>query len=148
MDVKESLWKMLQEEYTHARQHQTQRATMTNIVLVVASALIGLICFDKHLSISDTPASVMVVVLGIFGAVFSVKFQERYSCHRKRAYTIRNRIEELDPECNFTFLEKTANDKSKEEFPILSRYSLRYFWILLHVSILLVGLLLLLLIYI
>ena len=143
MDDKESLWNMLKEEYTHARQHQTQRATMTTIVIVVASALTGLITFDDSIGQGDIAPSIVVIALGTFGVLFSLKFQERYACHRKRAYALRDRLDTLQPELKFSQIEDSSDAKHRKSSPVLSRVSLRYFWIVLHLVITGIGVVLL-----
>lgn len=95
--LKDLLWGMYQENTTHGRHHETQRSTVTNAIIVLAGALIALVTFDKALNPADIPATVFLIGLGVFGAVFSAQHYAKYSRHMARARQYRNALDTLLP---------------------------------------------------
>lgn len=73
----ESLWKFYDEHAAQARQHENQRERMTNIILIVAGALIGFLSSSSSATIYSFISSVVLIPLGIFGWMFSSKHYER-----------------------------------------------------------------------
>ncbi len=73
--------------------HEEQRSTLSNLMLTAATALIGLIALDQEITRGDIPIALLVILLGIFGAFFSLKHYERFCFHRDRSHTIRLAID-------------------------------------------------------
>ena len=78
MENAELLWKFFQEYASEARHHEQQRATVTGFFSALAAGVLTLVGMDKTLSLSDLPASLFLVVIGVFGCLFSAKQYERY----------------------------------------------------------------------
>ncbi len=55
------------------RQSEDQRAVLTNYVLVIASALTGLIAQQK-LARETLPVAILIMILGIYGAITVAKY--------------------------------------------------------------------------
>jgi hypothetical protein len=142
-DTVELQWRYLKDNLDHSRHHETLRATATNIVVAVAGAGFSVVGYDKGVSASDVPLLVFLVVLGVFGAVFSAKQTERASLHYARARELRDAIDESPHAPRFKELKKIADDKNDARFPHLSRLELRRFWLLLHLSVSAIALVLL-----
>lgn len=62
------------------RQSEDQRAVLTNYVLVIASALTGLIAQQK-LARETLPVAILIMILGIYGAITVAKYHERAEYH-------------------------------------------------------------------
>jgi len=142
MEEKEFLWDFCKEHLAFCRHHEVQREVVTRIVIIVASALIGVITLDKTLNVYDLPLSIMVILVGIFGAIFSSKHYERFSFHLNRFRRFRSEIIKYYPELDLVQLHTEADKESKLQFPILSKHRLNQFWMHLHVIIALIGVLL------
>ena len=142
MEEKDFLWDFCKEHLAFCRHHEVQRETVTRIVIIVASALVGVITFDKTLNVYDLPLSIMVILIGVFGAIFSSKHYERFSFHLNRFRRFRSEITKNFPELNLTQLHTEADKESNLQFPVLSRHRLNQFWVLLHILIALIGVLL------
>src|SRR3712207_1575685 len=84
-DAKDVLWKFYQDYLTQMRHYEMQRSTVTNLLLLVAAAVLAFITYDKVLSRSDLPLTGLLVIIGLFGAAFSLKHYERTSFHIERA---------------------------------------------------------------
>src|SRR5262245_45115208 len=93
--LRDVLWKMYQEHCTQGRHHETQRAAVATAVLAIAAAAIGLATIDKGLTQVDLPATVFLVAVGVFGAIFAYKHYERFSMHMKRARHYRDELDSL-----------------------------------------------------
>lgn len=63
VDEKDILWGMYQEHCTQGRHHEGQRATMSNLLLVLSGGILGLITF-KDLSFETWPLSAFLIILG------------------------------------------------------------------------------------
>jgi Ca2+/Na+ antiporter len=87
------LFELYKEQRDLGLHHEDQRAKVTGLMFTVATILIGLVAFDKTLTIIDLPAVTLIITLGIFGALFSLKHYERFTFHRKRSRILRDAID-------------------------------------------------------
>ena len=78
-------WREHREQF---RQSENQRAVLTNYVLVIVAALSGFIV-QQHFGVRTVPLSVLIVVIGCYGALAVAKYHERadYHLHQARALT-------------------------------------------------------------
>jgi hypothetical protein len=95
-DETDVLLQLYAEERAQARQSETQRATLTNIVIIVAGASIAFIS-DQKLGNDALTLSIGIFVLGVFGAIANAKYFERWYRHWARAYAYRARLLALYP---------------------------------------------------
>ncbi len=116
---------------------------MTNIILVIFVALVGVITFDKSLNIYDLPFSMVILALGIFGISSSLKYGARSEYHWDLASDILKYLSvdastlvndfkknyEYRPYYNSWFVNKVVNKTVTE------------FWVYLHLFITLMGVL-------
>ena len=96
-DETDILLQVWREQRDKAKQCEDQRAVMTNIVLVLASAGIGLVV---HQGVKDHAMLLVtgsLVFLGAYGAITSLKYRERYAYHNAQARALLNRLEEMYP---------------------------------------------------
>ena len=90
----EALWKFYDEHAAQARQHENQRERMTNIILIVAGALIGFLSASSSATIYSFISSLALIPLGLFGWAFSSKHYERNHYHRAILSKIRDAIDD------------------------------------------------------
>jgi hypothetical protein len=141
-DVADVLWGMYQEHCQQGRHHEDQRATMTNLVVAVAGAAFALIALkDAHAA--GTPLAAFVTVLGVFGALFSLKHYERFRYHMKCAGEFRDALERLVPATALAELRARARTRHAGKFPIVERIHLFVFWIALNGAVAVLGVVLL-----
>lgn len=147
MDEKQILWNLYQESLKKEEYHHSQRTIVANIIYTIASAIIGLIAFDKSIGRSDMPLMFMLVLLGLYGGVFSLKESQLFFRHK--GYSVRYRILvlELLPEP----LPEKIRKKDKEasavgggRIPLVDRIQAQYLWASLQFVISLMGICLLL----
>ena len=145
---KDLLWGAYEESRTQARHSEDVRSTAINYVLVFTSALIILITLDKKIARDDLRLSLIVVFLGLFAALSSASYVERYSRNRLRANGFRNALDEL------FFNEKgvhglSAISESADQQAAMENRPLKwaqkvsgsthYFWLGIPVLVLVVG---------
>lgn len=166
-DQVDLLFKFYQEHTTQARHHETQRSTTSTILVAIAAGVTGLIRYDKEIDRIDFWLSLLLAVIGFFGAAFVYKQYERYRLHTERAKRYRDAMDELLPDRNLILpehvfqpsekakasleplgvkpvkaLKQVADAEHTSKYPSASRYSLHAGWVLLHLCIAILGLLL------
>ncbi len=138
-DTTEFLMRMAEENWTQARQSEDQRATLTNLIVVIASIDQGVLTqtgFNK----SSLPLTILLIILGIYGAIASAKLYERHQHHVNRAKPLRRQLDKLCPDAQVSNLQKAADDAFAAEHPILTnKIRLNHVWLGLHILIAILG---------
>lgn len=92
---KADLYKSMYEEHAaQARKHEEQRERITALVLSIVTLLVGFITFAK-LSMASSAASLLIVLLGIYGYFFAGKHYERFKLHTKIMRAMRRELDAL-----------------------------------------------------
>ena len=138
MDDTEVFFKFCEEHWTQARQSEDQRATITNIVLLIASFVIGFLS-GSPLDIAALPLVILLIVIGTFGAIASEKLYERHQFHSGRAWAYSKRIRELHPDQLLDKYREDAEERQRTLFPLLNRLRLHHVWLTLHLAIAVTG---------
>lgn len=137
-DKTDSLWGMYLEHTTQGRHHEVQRATVTNFIIIVSGGILafvanGGVTRDKWILAS------FLILIGLFGALFSAKQYERFRFHMVAAGKYRKELEQLIDN-SLTGIRMTALSKHKSEFlPVLVKLRLHYFWSGFHLLIASLG---------
>jgi hypothetical protein len=92
---KDLLWGEYVEFRTHARHSETLRSNVNNYLLLSASGLITVIAFGNGIQFNDIYLSVLLIIVGIAGALFSSSYIERYQRNRQRALQIAKKLDML-----------------------------------------------------
>jgi hypothetical protein len=135
---------------------------VSGLLLTAATILIGFTVFDEKLTESDLPVAGVIVLIGIFGCLFTLKNYERFNFHRERSRDLRYAIDaalswgemnnnddkgirnsirnalELDPNGSAFLIEslvKSSNNKYKNEAHFLKNAKLHNFWVGLHLIV-------------
>ena len=135
------LLEMSYKEWEQARHLENQRATITNLVLLVAFVALGYIS-ESGLSIQSLPIAIGLIALGLYGAVASEKLYERNQFHIERARLLRRKVYVLCPDIQIGELRDQADAIHESKFPRLSKIRLHYIWLALHLSISFTGVIL------
>jgi hypothetical protein len=112
---------------------------MTNLIVGICAALLGVVGLDDRVSSADLPLAVFVIALGVFGAIFSAKQHERFDLHQERGKEFRKAIEALLPETAISSLRGAAAKRVKGEHKVLSRMRLYCFWLGLPLIVACIG---------
>lgn len=119
------------------RHIENQRATVSNLIIIVASAITGFIV-QKSLIIDIFALTVFLVVLGIFGAIWSLKLYERHQFCQTRLNHIYKRIDKLT-NIRIQELREISDTEHRKKFRKMAKLRLHYLWRGLHIWILLIG---------
>lgn len=144
---KDLLWGLYQEYRNHARHTETLRSNVNNYVMLISSALITVVTFNDKIDRSDLPLSLIIVLLGFVGALFSVSYTERYNRHRLRASKIRKQLDKMffptDGGINIKILRDEADDLNSQfmGFDLVRKFAgTHFFWVILPLVVFLIGL--------
>ncbi|MFF3208403.1 hypothetical protein [Streptomyces sp. NPDC002962] len=128
-----------QEQRDQARQSENQRAAMTNIVLVVAAAGIGFVVRQGLGDRSNLPVTAGLMLLGLYGALASAKYRERFAMHMHEAKLMRRRLDALYPALGLEADRQAARDGHQRQHRLLYQVRLHQLWTSLHLGIALMG---------
>lgn len=143
-DISDFLWGMYEEHTTQGRHHETQRASVTNFIIVVAGGLVAFIA-NKDVTKDKWPLAAFLIIVGLFGALFSAKQYERFRFHMVAAGLYREELEKIVGG-DVDEIGHKAKGVHKSSFPsLLVKLRLYYFWIALHLLIMALGIALLVL---
>lgn len=126
------------EYWEEIRHTENQRATLTNLIILIASAVLGLFV-QWGLSKAFIPLAILLILLGLYGAAITLKLYERYNFLQNRLYLFYNKINDLHPNAEFLKLRADADAKHKEQFPKLSRMRVHQLWLTIHAAISIAG---------
>ncbi|MFD9442291.1 hypothetical protein ACFWBR_30065 [Streptomyces sp. NPDC060006] len=138
-DEQDGLLQFWLEQRAQARQTENQRATVTNIVLIVAPAYVGLVVQQGVTDRSTFAVSLGLTMLGLYGAVASMKYRERYGLHLHKAELMRRRFDALHPGIGLEADNQAARERHITKHPWLHRVSLHYIWTAFHLGIAVTG---------
>jgi hypothetical protein len=126
---------LFQEYASEARHHEQQRATLTGFFSALAAGVLSVVGLDEVLSVADIPAALFLIVIGVFGCIFSAKQYERFYVCMERARQYRLALQDAVPGSNIIELKRTADRKALERFPRLHVWRLGYFGSLCTLSL-------------
>lgn len=117
-DVKDVLGRFLQEHYSQLRHYETQRSTVSNLLVIIAAAILAFVTYDKALTWADLPLTILLCIMGLFGAAFCAKYYERSAMYYDRIKQCRDKLDEVLFESKLlNNLRDEANRQHAEEFP-------------------------------
>lgn len=138
-DTTDALISIMERNFVQAQHHEQQRATLTGIIVIIASAIQGGLTqtgFNKN----SLPLTITLIFLGVFGAVATLKLYERFKHHDSRSDNLLIRLDELLPEAQIMKRLDSAYNKHTSKYPRLSKsIRLHKLWVTLHILIAVLG---------
>ena len=131
-------WREHREQF---RQSENQRAVLTNFVLVIAAALSGFIV-QLHFELRTLPLSVLIVVIGCYGALAAAKYHERTDYHLHQARALTKVLVDAGVLAHHDVVLEAARLAHCRRYPRLHRLRLNWLWTGLHLGIALYGVIL------
>jgi len=121
------------EQRQQLRQSEDQRSAMTNYLLVITAGLTGLIVAQKF-TLGALPLAIMILTVGLYGALTSAKYHERATYHLHQARALTQTLIDLG-----ALDQDDPNIQAKREahyaaHPRLSRIRLHLLWTGLHTA--------------
>ena len=90
-DDTDVLIKFCDEARQEMRHIENQRATITNMSILISSVVVGYIAQQK-LDFTLIPISVLMIFLGIYGIIFTSKLYERHQFAQSRIIIGQNKL--------------------------------------------------------
>ncbi|MFJ7179481.1 hypothetical protein ACIQXA_24480 [Streptomyces massasporeus] len=137
-DEVDVLLQMYQEQHNQARQLETQRATLTNLIILIASAALGFTA-QRGLEMIMLVVSLPLVGLGVYGVLACLKFHERSVLHHRAARLFSRSIEERLTSLRINDGWAQLHTQQRRRFPRTFRVRLYHLWIALHVGVAVSG---------
>ena len=137
-DTIEFLLRSMEENQKHAHLSENRRATLANVVLVIVSAIhvvLALVGFSRR----ALPLTVLLVLLGVYGLLVSVKLYERQQFHLLRARMLRKQLDELCPQAQVLQVQKLAEEEHKTHYSLFFKVRLNNIWLGLYTVIAVLG---------
>jgi hypothetical protein len=106
---------------------EEQREKHVNIVLLVSTAILGLV-FQDGLLAKEWPFVAVVILLGVYGMVFVQKMFERYCHMQTRKDYVYEAFDKMYPDCGYMDLRRKANSDHFSKFWIFSRVKVNLLW--------------------
>ncbi len=135
-DTIDVLLHFIEENWTQARQHENQRATISNLIIIIAAALSGVVT-QKGFKKDSLPLTVLLIILGVYGVIVTAKLYERSQYHLSRARELSCRLNELCPDAEIDKRITDANRGHDRSHKILSK--LKRIWLGLPILIVVLG---------
>jgi hypothetical protein len=132
-------WKEHREQL---RQSESQRAVLTNYILVIVAAVSGFIV-QQRFAPRTLPLSVMVIVIGLYGALASAKYHERAEYHLSQARALTRSLVDSGVLTDHQALLDDYRQKHYQRYPRLHRVRLYRLWTGLHLGVSCYGVMLL-----
>jgi hypothetical protein len=124
------------------RHTEKQRAMLANLIILIASGVLGL-SLQQGLSRAVIPLAALMIVLGLYGTITTLKLHERYSFLQARLDCFYKHIDQLHPDAQFLNLRARADEEHKKQFPFLEWIHVYWLWLLIHILISVGGIILL-----
>jgi hypothetical protein len=131
MDDRQLLWKLYRENRKQARHHETLRATGSTLITAGAAALLAALTQQK-VGNADLPLAIFIMIIGVFGIIFSWKEYELVRLHVDRSDKFLELLNKSDTTYDLLTVKKAADKAHSWRFPILYRLRLNFLWLLLH----------------
>lgn len=123
-------------QVARSEHYERERATMSALVLALASGLVGVATFDQRLSLTDILLGVLVSLCGVLGLAVSRLHYFRSLRHGRRAAAYRAAIAGTYPRIDEI---KDRVDVEHAESGRKSDLRLHHVWTMLHFGIVVVG---------
>ena len=132
---------MYRTQVSRSEHYESQRAVISNLIMVIAVGSVAVATFDSRLRSSDVPLAVLIILLGLFGWVASTLHYERSRRHGKTAAAYRDKLDKAVPAAEINATRTAAHQELVEKHG-KRRARLHHLWDGLHIGIALLGLLL------
>jgi len=141
MDAADVVLKHWEDGREAGRQSEEQRAKLTNMLLVISAAGLGLLS-QQGLSRSMLIVTIALTVVGLYGVIASEKLYERFHWHDEQAWELSEELETLVPGLDLKQLVARGRNRHREKYKYISRVRLHWIWTGLHLGIAAAGLVL------
>lgn len=135
----EVLIHIMEQQLAFAKQSEDQRTTITNILVLIAVAIQGVLT-QTGLTQKALPLTCTLIILGFFGMVATTKLYERFRYHYEVMRQVRKKLEIFHPDTAIEACLNAAWQEHSTKHPVVSRRIRLYVvWSTLHALIMILG---------
>jgi hypothetical protein len=116
------------------RQSENQRAVLTNYVLVIAAAVSGLVV-QQGFRFRTLPLSILIIVIGLYGALAVAKYHERADYHLSQARALTRALVDAGALADHDAVLEESRQAHYRRYPRLQRLRLNRLWTSLHIGV-------------
>ena len=127
------------EHRSQFRQSESQRAVLTNYVLAIVAAISGLVV-QQHFRLQTLPLFIMIILIGLYGALAAAKYHERANYHLSQARALTQALVQSGNLPDNDMLLDRFRSGHYQEYLRLSRIRLHWLWTGLHLGVAAYGL--------
>ncbi|WP_135236314.1 hypothetical protein [Nocardia sp. CS682] len=138
-DVADVLLKQMESERAQAMHSETQRSVLSNMILVLSAAGLGFLS-QRGLRPSALVITLPLLGIGLYGALATAKFYERFLFHYRQECAMRSRLDALLPELGLVDTVRQVEADHDDRNPISRKVRIHVLWESLHLSIAAIGL--------
>jgi hypothetical protein len=120
------------------RQSENQRAVLTNYVLAITAAISGFIV-QQHFEPRTLPLSVLIIIIGLYGAAAAAKYHERANYHLFQARALTRVLVDTGSLADHEAVLEEFRQQHYRKYPRLHRFRLNWLWTGLHLGIAMYG---------
>ncbi|MFC9440578.1 hypothetical protein [Nocardia sp. NPDC057030] len=140
-DVNDILLKQMELERAQALHVENQRATLSNMILVLSAAGLGFLA-QRGLGTSSLAVTIPLIGLGWYGALSTARLYERFLHHYDLQVAMQVRLDAQLPELQLIETIQQTNAGHDVRHPRIRRIRLHILWESLHLAIAGIGLIL------
>jgi hypothetical protein len=133
-------WKLVDKQYDMLKHEESQRATATNIILVLATAVLGVVAWDRSLVASDLPMTIFLLFIGILGVLFAFEYRYTRSWHDHLLIEYLTVIAASEPDIGT--LRVQADQQCKKKYFVSSKIPKPVLWVVPPLGVVVLGLVL------
>jgi hypothetical protein len=126
------------------RQSENQRAVLTNYVLVITAAISGFVV-QQDFGLRTLPLSVLIIIIGLYGAVAAAKYHERADYHLLQARALTRVLVDTGSLADHEAVLEEFRQQHDLKYPRLHRLRLNRLWTGLHLGVAVYGVVLVIL---
>jgi len=130
----DSLMAYWKEQREQLRQSENQRAVLTNFVLIITAAISGLVV-QQHFNLRTLPVSILLVLIGLYGALAAAKYHERAEYHLSQARALTRMLVDAGVVADSRAVLEASRDAHYSKYARLHRLRLHWLWTGLHLGI-------------
>ncbi len=133
-----SILSIIDKQWSQAQQSEGQRATVTNFLLIIAAGLQGFVV-QRRFDHAALGVALVLIFLGVYGAVISAKYYERFRMSMCRVGKMIDTLEKINPNVAIWTAQERADELHASRYPVLVRLRLHVLWCILHIAIAILG---------
>lgn len=140
MDENEFAWRLYESERDFIKHHENQRTNASSILAAISTALVVAIASGISDDWLRLLVAVTMVLVGVFGAIFSGKLYELIQLHASRSYEYLEIANASFPTIDVTSIKGKVKKSQEKRYPFFASISLNKIWFRFHILVALFGL--------